>query len=189
MLFQGQEFAASSPFVFFADHDAELASTVRAGRLEFLKQFPSLANPDMQRRLPDPGVDASFESCRLDFSERERHQEAYALHRDLLSLRRKDPVIKAQPSVDGAVLADDLFVLRFFAKDGDDRLLLVNLGIDCSLTPVPEPLLASPAGLKWTLLWSSEDPNYGGYGATPTEDESRWFIPGKAAFLCVPRQS
>jgi maltooligosyltrehalose trehalohydrolase len=91
--------------------------------------------------------------------------------------------------VDGAVLADDLFVLRFFAKDGDDRLLLVNLGVDCSLTPVPEPLLASPAGLKWTLLWSSEDPNYGGYGATPTEDESRWFIPGKAAFLCVPRQS
>jgi maltooligosyltrehalose trehalohydrolase len=189
MLFQGQEFAASSPFVFFADHDAELASTVRAGRLEFLKQFPSLANPDMQRRLPDPGVDASFESCRLDFSERERHQEAYALHRDLLSLRRKDPVIRAQRSVDGAVLADDLFVLRFFAKDGDDRLLLVNLGVDCSLTPVPEPLLASPAGLKWTLLWSSEDPNYGGYGATPTEDESRWFIPGKAAFLCVPRQS
>jgi maltooligosyltrehalose trehalohydrolase len=189
MLFQGQEFAASSPFVFFADHDAELTSTVRAGRLEFLKQFPSLASPDMQKRLPNPSERASFESCRLDFSERERHRETYALHRDLLSLRRKDPVIKAQRPVDGAVLADDLFVLRFFAPDGDDRLLFVNLGVDCYLTSVPEPLLASPAGLTWTLLWSSEDPAYGGYGAAPTEDETRWFIPGKAAFLLASRRS
>jgi maltooligosyltrehalose trehalohydrolase len=191
MLFQGQEFAASNPFVFFADHDSKLASTVKAGRLEFLKQFPSLANPGIQRRLADPNELRSFESCRLDFSERERHQEAYALHSDLLSLRRKDPVIKAQRpgAIDGAVLADDLFVLRFFTEDGDDRLLLINLGVDCSLTPVPEPLLASPAGLTWRLLWSSEEPSYGGHGAAPTEDESRWFIPGKAAFLLAARQS
>jgi maltooligosyltrehalose trehalohydrolase len=191
MLLQGQEFAASSPFVFFADHDSNLASTVKAGRLEFLQQFPSQANPAMQRRLPDPNDPRSFESCRLDFSERERHQEAYTLHRDLLSLRRKDPVIKMQRpgAVDGAVLADDVFVLRFFAEDREDRLLLVNFGVDCSLTPVPEPLLASPAGLTWKLLWSSEDPSYGGHGAAPTEDESRWFIPGKAAFLLAARQS
>ena len=103
----------------------------------------------------------------------------------MLSLRRNDAVIKAQRpgAVDGAVLADDAFVLRFFGKDGNDRLLLVNLGIDYSLSPAPEPLLASPAGLTWQLLWSSEDPRYGGYGAVPIEDESRWFIPGKAAFL------
>ena len=60
MLFQGQEFAASSPFVFFADHDSELASTVKEGRLEFLKQFPSLASPDMQTRLPDPTDPRNF---------------------------------------------------------------------------------------------------------------------------------
>jgi maltooligosyltrehalose trehalohydrolase len=77
------------------------------------------------------------------------------------------------------VLADDIFILRFFAEDGNDRLLLVNLGIDCSLTPAPEPLLASPAGSTWQLLWSSEDPRYGGLGAAPAEDESRWFIPAK----------
>ena len=52
---------------------------------------------------------------------------------------------------------------------------------------MPEPLLASPAGLKWQLLWSSEDPRYGGHGAAPIEDENRWFIPGKAAFLLTCR--
>jgi maltooligosyltrehalose trehalohydrolase len=191
LLFQGQEFAASSPFVFFADHNAELASKIKEGRFESLKQFPSLATPDMQARLPDPTEPRSFESCRLDLSEREGHHEAYALHRDLLSLRRNDPVINApRPgAVDGAVLASDVFVLRFFAEDGNDRLLLVNLGVDCSLTPAPEPLLASPAGLTWRLLWSSEDPRYGGHGAAPTEDESRWFIPGKAAFLLTAGQT
>lgn len=191
LLFQGQEFAASSLFVFFADHNSALADKIKKGRFDFLKQFPSLANPDMQVQLPDPTDARSFESCRLDLAERERHHEAYALHRDLIKLRRHDPVISDQRTgaLDGAVLADDLFVLRFFAEDGNDRLLLVNLGVDCSLSPMPEPLLASPVGSSWRLLWSSEAPSYGGHGAVPTEDESRWFVPGKAAFLLIPQKS
>ena len=41
MLFQGQEFAASSPFLYFADHDAGAGrGWCAAGRLEFLSQFP-----------------------------------------------------------------------------------------------------------------------------------------------------
>jgi signal transduction histidine kinase len=43
MLFQGQEFAASAPFLYFADHEPELAELVRSGRRKFLAQFPSLA--------------------------------------------------------------------------------------------------------------------------------------------------
>ena len=115
----------------------------------------------MQPHLPDPTDCRAFESCRLDFSERERHYEAYALHRDLLSLRRNDPVINAQrpDAIDGAVLGDGLFVLRFFAEDGNDRLLFVNLDIDCTVSPGPEPLFASPHGLTWRVLWSSEDPS------------------------------
>ena len=41
MLFQGQEFASSAPFLYFADHDAEMARSVREGRKEFLRQFPA----------------------------------------------------------------------------------------------------------------------------------------------------
>jgi maltooligosyltrehalose trehalohydrolase len=43
MLFQGQEFAASTPFLFFADHKPELAKLVCEGRKEFMSQFPSVA--------------------------------------------------------------------------------------------------------------------------------------------------
>src|SRR6202034_3612626 len=51
LLFQGQEFAASTPFLFFADHQGELREAVRKGRAEFLAQFASLAPPETQARL------------------------------------------------------------------------------------------------------------------------------------------
>jgi maltooligosyltrehalose trehalohydrolase len=169
MLFQGQEFAASSPFFYFADHKPELAPLVARGRREFLSQFPRLAEPEMQATLPDPADPCTFARCRLDFSERHRHGEAYALHRDLLQLRREDPVFRAQRhcGVDGAVLAPHAFVLRFFATDGADRLLIVNLGRDLHYNPAPEPLLAPPEGQTWGIHWSSEDPRYGGQGTPP----------------------
>lgn len=96
LLFQGQEFGATAPFVFFADHDPELNRMVREGRLEFLSQFPSLAYHHMQVRVPDPTDEKTFQLCKLDLSERERHREIYELHRDLLKLRREDAVLKAQ---------------------------------------------------------------------------------------------
>src|SRR5208282_5793226 len=55
MLFQGQEFGASSPFFYFADHEIELTDDVRDGRRTFLAQFPSLASRKMQAELVDPG--------------------------------------------------------------------------------------------------------------------------------------
>ena len=72
MLFQGQEFAASSPFLYFADHETELAGAVRQGRAKFLGQFRSIALPQMQAQLAHPDDVATFERCKLDFSERER---------------------------------------------------------------------------------------------------------------------
>ncbi|HWY86363.1 MAG TPA: malto-oligosyltrehalose trehalohydrolase, partial [Gemmataceae bacterium] len=130
MLFQGQEFAASAPFLFFADHKPDLAKLVRQGRREFLRQFPTLASPETQAVFADPENPNTFERCRLDWSERERHGEIYALHQDLLKLRREDVVLRGQRqhALDGAVLGSNAFVIRFFAEDGADRLLVVNLG-------------------------------------------------------------
>jgi maltooligosyltrehalose trehalohydrolase len=186
MLFQGQEFCASSPFLYFADHEPELAKAVRNGRLEFLSQFPSLATPETQAGVADPESPETFERCKLDLSERERHAACYALHRDLLRLRREDPVFRAQGKggLDGAVLGPEAFVIRFFGSDSENRLLLVNLGTDLDLEPVPEPLLAPLTGSRWRMIWSSEEPRYGGNGAPPPEDEEGcWRLPGQAAVV------
>ncbi len=192
MLFQGQEFGASSPFLYFADHEQKLAETVLAGRAKFLAQFRSLATPEMSKLFADPSDPATFERCKLDHTERETHPQLYSLHRDLLRLRREQAVFRAQRKhgVDGAVLAEEAFLLRFFAEDGedsDDRLLLVNFGIDLNLSPAPEPLLAPPSGCEWVTLWSSEDPKYGGTGTAAVE-AGAWRIPGHAAIVLKPER-
>lgn len=193
MLFQGQEFAASSPFLYFADHKPDLAASVKKGRAQFVAQFRSLATPEAQARLPDPGDVANFERCKLDFEERRRHAAAYALHRDLLELRREDPVFRAQRAgaIDGAVLGEEALVLRFFAADHADRLLVVNFGRDIHFAPAPQPLLAPPPDRAWKTLWSSEDPRYGGSGTPPLDTEEGWRIPGHAAVVLAsaPREA
>jgi maltooligosyltrehalose trehalohydrolase len=88
--------------------------------------------------------------------------------------------------VDGAVLAPEAFVLRFFGEDGDDRLMLINLGRDLHLDPAPEPLLAPPENKVWDILWASEHPRYGGVGTTRPDTEENWRIPGHAAVVLVP---
>jgi maltooligosyltrehalose trehalohydrolase len=188
MLFQGQEFAASSPFFYFADHHPKLAALVRQGRREFMGQFPALATPEGQALLPDPADPTTFARSKLDLSERQRHAEVYALHRDLLQLRRQDAVFRRQRpgGVDGAVLGHEAFVLRFFGDHGDDRLLLVNFGLDLPLDPMPEPLLAPPLGMEWHMLWSSEHPRYGGCGTAPLDTDGNWRLPGHAAVVLTP---
>jgi maltooligosyltrehalose trehalohydrolase len=188
MLFMGQEFASSAPFLYFADHETELSEKVRRGRAEFLAQFRSVATREARAHRADPGDAQTFERCKLDFTERERHAEVYEMHRDLLRLRREDSVFGAQAAhgIDGAVLGEEAFVLRFFGEGGDDRLLVVNLGRDLTLNPAPEPLLAPPEGAVWVTLWSSEDFRYGGGGTTRLETKNNWCIPGHAAVALRP---
>jgi maltooligosyltrehalose trehalohydrolase len=187
MLFMGQEFAASAPFLYFADHDPELADLVHEGRKTFLQQFRSLATPEMQDTMPPPADRQTFERCKLDPAERERHAEAVRLHTDLLRLRREDPVLRRQVrhGVDGACLGPGAFVLRFFGEK-DDRLMLVNFETDLHLDPAPEPLLAPGGGETWELMWSSEDPAYGGSGTPPIYGDEGWRLPGNACVLMRP---
>jgi maltooligosyltrehalose trehalohydrolase len=187
LLFQGQEFASSAPFLFFADHNAELAEAVRKGRTEFLSNWPSLASGAL--KFADPCDEATFQSCKLDQSERERHLHAVRLHTDLLRLRRKEAVFRRQERrLDGAVLSSEAFALRFFGDGpGEDRLLLVNLGRDLKFVPAPEPLMAPPEKQEWRMLWSSEDPQYGGSGTAALDSEADWFLPGHATLVLTTR--
>jgi len=160
MLFQGEEFGASAPFLYFADHNPELAEAVAKGRREFLQQFPSIKPEDFVR----PDDEATFTRCKLDHRERETHAEVVAMYRELLRLRREMGAF-----VRGAVLGDRAFALRF-----ENRLLLINLGDELRLDVVDEPLLAPPLGCKWNVRWSSDG---------TAEVESGWRIPATSAIL------
>jgi len=189
MLFQGQEFAASTPFLYFADHHPDLAALVAKGRAKFLSQFPSFASsPENADLLPRPELEDTFHRSKLDFAESERNEAALALHRDLIALRKSEPaIVRPQPgNLDGAVLGPSAFVLRYFGTNHDDRLLVVNLGQRLELNPAPEPLLAPVDAESWRMLWSSEDPRYGGAGTPALETDANWNIPAEAAVWLGP---
>jgi len=86
MLFQGQEFGTSSPFLYFADHNPELAQAVQKGRAEFVKQFPSLTSDRAQAGIPAPHDPQTFERCKLNWNERITNDGWVRLHRDLLAI-------------------------------------------------------------------------------------------------------
>src|SRR5207248_8564563 len=125
LIFQGEEFGASTPFVFFTDvGDGPMKEAIRKGRFAFLSQFPSFATKEVQERLPVPSDPRSFVGCKLDFSERQKNQELYDLHIDLLRLRREDSRFREQRphGVVGAVLGPASFILCFLSDDQkDDR--------------------------------------------------------------------
>jgi maltooligosyltrehalose trehalohydrolase len=188
MLFQGQEFGSSRPFLYFADHPGELGGAVAKGRIAFLSQFPSLGDERVVRALPDPGDEHTFETCKLDFNERARHRAVYALHVDLLALRRRDPVLAraGRHRPEGAILGPAAFLLRYIDSDHGDRLIVVNLGCDLDFSPACEPLIAPPSGRAWRLVWSSDAPEYGGQGTPPMTLDAAWTIPGRSTLFFVP---
>ncbi|HEY0304166.1 MAG TPA: malto-oligosyltrehalose trehalohydrolase, partial [Longimicrobiales bacterium] len=179
MLFQGQEFAASTPFLYFADHKPELAKAVKRGRFGFLEQFPSLASPDVQATLADPADPATFERCKLDAREREQNIAAWQLHSDLIALRKEARLDDEEWRVDGAVIAPSAFVIRYDNEHGEAMLLLVNLGADVRLQSMPEPLLAEPRGRSWTVLFCSESIRYGASAPGNIDISEAWYIPAE----------
>jgi maltooligosyltrehalose trehalohydrolase len=189
LLFQGQEFGSTRPFLYFADHEGDLAEAVRAGRAAFLAQFSSLAAADAQARLPSPHDPTTFERCKLQWDEWNAHSEHRQLYEDLLAIRREDHAfVQQRPgAVDGALLRHSAFVLRFATPSTDDeRLLVINLGADLVAGSFAEPLVAPPSGYEWRMRWSSEHVRYGGTGAYEILTGGGWRIPGQSATVLAP---
>ncbi len=88
MLFQGEEWAASSPFQFFTDHDEELGKRISEGRR---KEFAAFGwNP---AEIPDPQSAETFRRSGLNWAERDEppHAEMLDWYRSLIALRRSTP--------------------------------------------------------------------------------------------------
>ncbi len=189
LLFQGEEFGASNPFLFFADvGDAAVRDSIRKGRAELLAPFLSLSEKETLTSSIAPDDPEAFSRCKLDFSEREKNHEIYNLHIDLLKLRREDSrfCLQGVGGIDGAVLSPESLVLRYFSDQKEDRLLFVNLGEPRVLHPTSEPLLAPPPGCKWDILWSSDSSRYGGSDGVATAAPEKWSLPAESTVAFKP---
>jgi len=91
LLFMGEEFAATAPFLFFCDFAGELAQAVRDGRRREFAAFARFADPAARERIPDPGAPETFERSKLRWDEASQpgHREWLALYRGLLATRAR----------------------------------------------------------------------------------------------------
>jgi maltooligosyltrehalose trehalohydrolase len=91
MLFMGEEFAASTPFMFFCDFGAGLAASVASGRRREFKRFAAFADDAAIARIPDPNAESTFLDSKLRWQERRAPPHAAQLRyiQELLSLRQR----------------------------------------------------------------------------------------------------
>ncbi|MBK9360053.1 MAG: malto-oligosyltrehalose trehalohydrolase [Rubrivivax sp.] len=100
MLFMGEEFAASTPFLYFCDFDGELAQAVTRGRRAEFGRFARFADAALRAHIPDPNDPDSFQRSKLDWCERQQPAHAATLRRytELLQCRAR----ALMPWLDGA---------------------------------------------------------------------------------------
>jgi maltooligosyltrehalose trehalohydrolase len=167
LLFQGQEFAASSPFLYFTDHEPELGRLVTAGRRKEFARFAAFKDPARREQIPDPQAESTFLRSKLRWEERLEPAGAGALafHTELLRLRREDPVWSDQSAsaTKAFALGDDIVGLLRANAEGE-RLLFCNIGdaIELQLSDPPGSGLGA-----WRVALCSAEKRFGGDGSEP----------------------
>jgi maltooligosyltrehalose trehalohydrolase len=130
LLFMGQEWAASSPFLYFTDHEPELGRLVSEGRRKEFAQFETFSNPALAQHIPDPQAPETFERSRLSWSDLDRPTHLGILRhvRAMLRLRREDAVLSVPTTKEG-LRAEARGPLLYVERSGPRgaRTLVANL--------------------------------------------------------------
>jgi maltooligosyltrehalose trehalohydrolase len=170
MLFMGEEFAASTPFLFFCDFEGELADAVRQGRRAEFQRFAAFTDEAARARIPDPNAQATFARSKLRWSERETspHRERLALVQNLLALRHRHlvPRLAGAPQGGRSLGAGGVVHVAWPLAGGASWTLLANLqdapaeGADAADNP-GQTVYASHAGIgmpPWSVRVSLHTP-------------------------------
>jgi maltooligosyltrehalose trehalohydrolase len=124
LLFQGEEFAASTPFLYFAHHeDPELAKSVTEGRKRDYAAFGFLT-----QEVPDPEARDTFERSKLNWQELSdgQHAEMLTWYRSLIRLRRDSIALNDGDVGHTRVTFSEQY--RWLLVDRGAVQVLVNLG-------------------------------------------------------------
>jgi malto-oligosyltrehalose trehalohydrolase len=128
LLFMGEEYGETRPFLFFTDFHGELADAVREGRRREFAGFAAFAGGDDRDAIPDPNAPSTLEASRLDWQRRAsaEGENWTAFTRTLLDLRRTHivPLIPLMGARSGRVLADADGMVAVEWRAGDTLLTL-----------------------------------------------------------------
>ena len=172
MLFMGEEWGATEPFLFFCDFRDDLANGVREGRRREFARFPEFRDPEARERIPDPNAEDTFAASKLDWdAAHSPDHESWLDHcRELLGLRHR----YITPRLSG-LRGNDAKVLRFGAGGihgvwrlggGSELTLVANLAVSETEPPAGaaggRPIFSIPGDATidgtalppWSVIWS-----------------------------------
>jgi len=184
LLFMGQEFAASTPFLYFTDHPEELGRLVTDGRRQEFAGFGAYHDPVLRETIPDPQAEVTFVASRLKLEERQRNAGIYRLYTDLLGLRATDPVLSRHDRATTRAIAVTSQLIAVHRWHGSEhRVLLANFGgeivIDLDEFATQGDLAISP----WNLLLSTSQAEYDGSGDVPMRAGTSATLPARTAAI------
>ena len=175
IIFQGQEWMASTPFLYFTDHNAELGRLVTEGRRKEFASFAGFSDPETVARIPDPQAERTFIASKLNWDEilEGMHHVTHTLYKEALRLRREVAALgpRARDTWQAVALGErtvaitctgaagnETYTTVFNLRGGDMRCVELNRG---------------PA----ELVFSSNERRFGGSGVTAynTEDHTLMF--------------
>ncbi len=164
LLFMGQEWSASTPFLYFTDHPEALGKLVTEGRRQEFGGFSMFSDPEARERIPDPQAASTFESSRLDWSERARepHASMLRLYQTLLALRQREPALRfAQPdSFEAFALTESTLLIRQDAEAGPSLLAIIQMNGSARVDLQGHPSLEALSGSRCQLVLTTEDPPF-----------------------------
>ncbi|MFL5730327.1 MAG: malto-oligosyltrehalose trehalohydrolase [Cytophagaceae bacterium] len=160
MLFMGEEWAESNPFLYFVSHtDPELQEAVRKGRKAEFAAFHALGE------APDPQSEKTFLRSKLqwDLPGKEPHSTMLAYYKALISLRKNHPALKnlnrRQMNVQLLEMQNMIMLHRW--HEDKHVLIVMNFSRDQQLFKMPA------FGHDWWKLIDSADPKWKGPAAAP----------------------
>lgn len=175
LLFMGEEFGASTPFLYFCDFHGDLASAVTSGRRNEFARFARFSSPELRDRIPDPNSEQTFLQSKLDWGSLscECHASWLEFYRKLLSIRKRViiPVLNriSKPRIEVCDQNSRCLIVTWGLADGSHLGLAANLGdervyLAAESDDVAAPFYASsPEALKgpegilmpaWSVVWS-----------------------------------
>jgi maltooligosyltrehalose trehalohydrolase len=139
MLFMGEEFSASTPFLYFCDFGKELSQSVADGRRREFSRFSAFTQDSQRSLIPDPNAASSWSRSKLRWAERNQplHRERLAFIGELLGLRQQYLSPKLVHMTHGGEFAVDgpLLRVQWRFHDGGLWQLLLHFGGVAICTP------------------------------------------------------
>jgi maltooligosyltrehalose trehalohydrolase len=168
LLFMGQEWAPSTPFLYFTDHNEELGRLVTEGRRKEFARSAMFSEPHLAKTIPDPQAPSTFERSKLRWEEIEEpeHAGVLELYRELLALRNSTAEFRPADRCtwEAAQLEAGCVGIKF-AGPANEWLMIVDLEGASSVAIDTEPFCAPDPERKWKVALATNDVRFGGSGA------------------------